>query len=210
MGEIMYWQKKRLSYDILIPPIQKPFEEFNLSETETYFKWYISQICNRIKYLQNYSDITLNYSVDSLVDIWGWFLRTAEIEKTSKSKMNEVRRQLKGQPKEIAEVVLKEQSEQFTLETEYIIRDIAMYFGEVYIKNNSAISWGYHTDVKADSFANMPLLVGFEDRDFDPPFKANFEPVEMLHIQACNIFDNSQSDKDLLNLYNTWKRMVYN
>ena len=41
MGEIMYWQKKRLSYDILIPPIQKPFVEFNLSETETYFKWYI-------------------------------------------------------------------------------------------------------------------------------------------------------------------------
>lgn len=206
----MYWNNKRLSYDILIPPIKKTFEEFNSSEAETYFKWHISQLCNRIKYLQEYSNIALNYSVDSLGDIWGWFLTVAEIEKTPKVKMNEIRRQLKGQPKEIAEAVLKEQSRQFTLETEYIMRDIAMYFGEVYVKNNSSISWGWHTDIKTDSFANMPLLVGFEDRDFEPPFKVNFEPVEMLHIQACNIFDNSQDDKDLLNLYNTWQRMVFN
>lgn len=206
----MYWQKKSLNYDIVIPPISKPFEKFNLSETETYFKWYMDQLCNRIKYLQDYSNTVLNFSVDSLVDIWGWFLKVAEIEKTPKIKMNEVKRQLKGQPKEIVEAVLKEQSEQFSLQTEYIIRDIAMYFGEVYVKNNPSISWGYHTDVKADSFANMPLLIGFEDRDFDPPFKANFEPVEMLHIQACNMFDNSQSDKDLLSLYQTWQRMVFN
>ena len=149
-------------------------------------------------------------SVDSLIDIWGWFLKNAETEKTPIIKINEIKRQLKGQPKEIAEAVLKEQSEQFSLETEYILRDIAMYFGEVYVKNNSSISWGYHTDVKADSFANMPLLVGFEDREFDPPFKAIFEPLHMLHVQACNIFDNSQSDKDLLNLYKTWQRMVFN
>lgn len=206
----MYWQKKRLSYDILIPPIQKPFEEFHLSEAEAYFNWYIGQLDNRIQYLQDYSNIVLNYSVDSLVDIWGWFLMFAEIEKTPKNKMNEIRKQLISQPKEISEAVIREQSVQFTLETEYIIRDIAMYFGEVYVKNNSSISWGYHTDVKADSFANMPLLVGFEDRDFDPPYKAHFEPVEMVRTQACNIFDNSQSDEDLLNLYMTWQRMVFN
>ena len=206
----MYWQKKKLHYDILIPPINKPFEKFNSSEAESYFKWHMSQLDNRIKYLQDYAGIALNYSVDSLIDIWGWFLKNAEIEKTPKIKMNEIKRQLKGQPKEISEAVLKEQSEQFSLETEYILRDIAMYFGEVYVKNNSSISWGYHTDVKADSFANMPLLVGFEDREFDPPFKAIFEPLHMLHVQACNIFDNNQSDKDLLNLYKTWQRMVFN
>ena len=104
----MYWQKKSLNYDIVIPPISKPFEKFNLSETETYFKWYMDQLCNRIKYLQDYSNTVLNFSVDSLVDIWGWFLKVAEIEKTPKIKMNEVKRQLKGQPKEIVEAVLKE------------------------------------------------------------------------------------------------------
>ena len=85
----------------------------------------------------------MDYSVNSLVDIWGWFLKIAETEKASKSKTEEVRNRLKSQPKEIIEDVLNEQSRQFSLETEYIIRDIAMYFGEVYVKNNSSIAWGY-------------------------------------------------------------------
>ena len=206
----MYWRRKKLNYDILVPPFYKPFEKFNSKEAEIYFKWYISQLKNRIDYLEGYSDTSLNYSVNSLVDIWEWFLNIAEIEKTPKIKRAEIIKQLKGQPKEIAEAVLKDQSKQFSLKTEYILRDIAMYFGEVYVKNNSSISWGYHTDVKLNSFANMPLLVGFEDRDYKPPFKASLEPVRMLHIQACNIFDGSQSNDDLYNLYKTWQKMVFN
>lgn len=85
-----------------------------------------------------------------------------------------------------------------------------MYFGEVYVKNNSSIAWGYHTDVKADSCANMPLLVGFEDRDFTPAFKTHFEPVFMIRAVACNIFDGDQTKEDLLLLYNKWQRMVRN
>lgn len=206
----MYWRKKKLHYDILIPPITKPFEKFSPSEAETYFKWFLSQLDKRIEYLQDYSQITLNYSIDSLVDIWEWFLNIAEIERTPKIKINDIKMQLKDQPKEIAEIILKEQSEQFTLETEYIIRDIAMYFGEVCTKNNPSISWGYHTDITADSFANMPLLIGFEDRDYEPPFKASFDPIFTVHCSACNIFDGNQEKDDLLNIYNKWKRMIFN
>ncbi len=86
-------------------------------------------------------------------------MKIAVIEKTPKAKIKEVKDQLKNQPKEMNEDVLNEQAKQFSLETEYIIRDIAMYFGEVYVKNNTSIKWGYHTDVKLDSFANMPLLL---------------------------------------------------
>ena len=204
----MYWRKKELKYDTLIPPIRKPFEEFDPDEAEAYFNWFMGQIEDRINYLQEYSKISLDYSVDSLVDIWRWFLKIAEIEQTPRIKINEIKRQLKGHPKEIVEAVLKEQSKQFSLETEYILRDIAMYLGEVFVKNNLSISWGYHTDVNADSFANKPLLVGFEDRNFDPPFKARFEPVAMIHVQASNIWDNTQSDNDLKSLFEKWQRMV--
>lgn len=206
----MYWQKKKLNYDILVPPLNKPFKNFTQKEAENYFTWYKSQLIPRIEYLQKYSGVDLNYSVDSLNNIWEWFLEIAEIEKTPKVKIKEVRDRLKNHPKEIIEDILDEQSKQFSLETEYIIRDIAMYFGEVYVRNNSSITWGYHTDTKVDSFANMPLLVGFEDRDFVPPFKAHFEPVFMIHGVACNLFDGDQSKEDLLVLYNKWQRMVYN
>lgn len=205
----MYWHKKKLAYDILVPPLSKPFEKFTPKETEDYFKWYTSQLRTRIAYLQEYSGVDLNYSVNSLTDIWSWFLSVAEIEKTPKRKIKEVRSQRKTQSKEILEDVLKEQSKQFSLETEYIIRDIAMYFGEVYIRNNPSISWGYHTDPKVDSFANMPLLVGFEDREFAPPFKVQFELTFMIRGVACNLFEGDQKKEDLLELYNKWQRMVF-
>ena len=206
----MYSCKKKLDYDILIPPFDKPFKEFTPEEAESCFLWYKGQLKPRIDYLRNYSGVELDYSVNSLVKIWSWFLKIAVIEKTPKAKVEEVRKQLKDQPKEITERILNERSRQFSLETEYIIRDIAMYFGEVYVKNNPSISWGYHTDIKADSFANMPLLTGFEDRDFTPPFKAHFEPVFMVHGVACNLFDKDWANEDLLLLYNKWQRMVYN
>ena len=206
----MYWQKRKLEYDISILPILKSFEEFNSIEAEMYFKWFTGQLKDRIIYLQKFSNVSLDYSENSLIDIWNWFLKNAKIEVTPRSKMNDEKNRLKGYSKEIAEAVLAEQSKQFSLETEYIMRDIAMYLGEVFVKNNPSISWGYHMNVKVNSFANMPLLVGFEDRNFDPPFEANMEPIHMVHVQACNIFDNSQNEKDLKNLYEIWQRMIFN
>lgn len=206
----MYWKKEKLSYNILIPPINKSFSDFKESEAESYFRWFIDQIKPRIEYLKNYSGVNLDYSVESLVNIWGWFLKKARIEKTPRAKIRELKRQLKNKPKEIADEILNEQSSQFSLETEYIIRDIAMYFGEVYVKNNASIAWGYHTDSKADSFANMPILVGFEDRDFTPPFRTHVEPVFMLRGVASNLFDRTYKKEDLLNFYNKLHRMVYN
>lgn len=205
-----YWRKKKVNYHILIPPLSKPFEEFTPREAEEFFKWYKSRLGTRIEYLRNYSGVDLNYSVDSLIDIWTWFLEIAEIEKTPVIKMKELRRELRGQPKEIAEAVLNEQSRQFSLETEHIIRDIAMYFGEVCVRNNPSISWGYHTDKKKDSFANMPLLVGFEDRDFTPPFKAHFDPTFMIRGTAYALFDGDQKPDDLVELYDKWQRLVHN
>ena len=153
----MYWHKKKLDYNILIPPLNKPFKKFTQKEAENYFIWHQNQLKPRIEYLQNYACVDLNYSVDSINNIWDWFLKIAEIEKTPKIKINELKNQLKNQPKEIIEDVLNEQSKQFSLETEYIIRDIAMYFGEVYVRNNASITWGYHTDVKLDSCKYAPV-----------------------------------------------------
>lgn len=206
----MYWQKKKLNYDILIPPITKPFEVFSLNEAEDYFNWFISNLDKRAFYLEKYSNARLDYSVDSLIEIWSWFLKVADIEKTPKEKLDEIKVQLKGKPKNFINNIIQEQLEQFTLETEYVIRDVAMYFGEVIVRNNNSIYWGYHTDIKKDSFANRPLLMGFEDRDFNPPFQASFDPVFTVRGIACNLFDNSQNKNDLVGMYKKWQRMIFN
>ena len=206
----MCWRNKKFTYDALIPPFDKPFENFTPEEAKKYFEWFTDQLNSRVEYLRSYSNIDLDYSVSSLVDVWDWFLNNAKIEKTPKSRLKQLDLELKNLPNEIRGEVLKEQSEQFTHETECIMLDIAMYFGEVYVRNNNSITWGYHTDIHLDSFANMPLLVGFEDRDFTPPFKTHFELSFTVKGLAYNIMDNDAKKEDLLEMYNKWQRMVFN
>lgn len=43
----MYWHKKKIDYDILIPPINKQFKNFTKKEAESYFEWYKNQL-NRV------------------------------------------------------------------------------------------------------------------------------------------------------------------
>jgi len=206
----MYWQEKKLDYDILIPPLDKPFKKLTKKQAEKYFIWYKSQLTPRVEYLQSYSGVVLDYSVDSLIDIWDWFLSIAETEETPQVRLDELREELKHLPPDLLETALKEHSRQLSLQTEYIVRDIAMYFGEVYVKNNSAITWGYHTNKRLDSFYNRPLLVGFEDWDYTPPFQAHWDPLFWVRKEACSILYGDQRKDDLLLMYNKWQRMVYN
>lgn len=92
--------------------------------------------------------------------LWDWFLNVSEIEDTPQRKIDEIKKQLKGKSKEYMHMVLNDSKNQFTLQTEYIIRDMAMYFGKVIVKNNETLKWGYHTNIKKDSFANMPSIIG--------------------------------------------------
>lgn len=204
----MYWNKKKLKYDILIPPLSKPLDMLSLEEATNYFEWYINSIPTRIEYLKRISNLQLDLSPESLIPLWSWFLKQAEIENTPKAKLEELNSQIKAIPYDIASTVLEENKTQFSLQTEYILRDIAMYFGEVCVKNNQAIYWGFHTDAGKDSFANRPILMGFLDRDFSPPFQAEFDPTFTVRCIACNLFDGDASKQDLKRMYDKWKRMM--
>lgn len=204
----MYWRKKRLTYDLLIPPLKKPFEEFSKEEAQNYFDWYIGKIPERINYLRTYSGLQLDLSPESLITIWAWFLKNAKIEKAPKIRLYELKRQLKRVPADIANTVITENTHQLSLQAEYMVRDIAMYFGEVCVVNNEPIYWGYHTDTKKDSFANRPILRGFLDKDFSPPYKAEFDAEFWVRCAASSLLDGDISENELKVLYDKWQRMV--
>ncbi len=204
----MYWKKKKLTYNIFIPPIDKPFEKLSPKEAKEHFNWYVGNIAGRIDYLQETSKIALDFSESSLISIWKWFLFIAEIEKTPKAKIKEVENQLINHPREIAKAVIKDEKYQFSLQTEYILRDIAMYLGQVFITNHPQISLGYHTDISLDSSANMPILLGFVDKAFKPPFDMIFEPIHMSMMQASKLFDKTHSQDDIYNLYKKWVQWI--
>lgn len=211
----MFWQRNKLDYKVLVPPIKKPFNKLSITEANSYLEWHISNIPERVEYLSEVCAEKLginrelvDLSSDSLIYIWDWFLRIAEIEKTPQKKILQIKKELMNQEHIFLEQLVEESKTQFSMQTEFIIRDIGMYLGEVFILNNNKISWGYHSNIKQDSFANMPILIGFFDDEFNPPFQMFFEPNHMIHVQASNIFDNTSKKEDLYLLYKKWLNYI--
>ena len=201
----MYWQKKQIDYEILIPPIDKPIAEFNEDETDNYFNWFIEKIPERLDYLKfrcskdlGIQENLIDLSPESLIIIWDWFLKIVEIE---------------DNPNYNPGMFVSISNKQLTLESEYIIRDIAMYVGETFIKNVNGIKWSYNKPPVMDVNDNMPLLSGFIFKNCKPLIKTTqkiknfqevFEPISMVRVQALKILDNIQSRNDLYNLYLIW------
>ncbi|MFQ9515911.1 MAG: hypothetical protein ACLRZ9_08780 [Eubacterium sp.] len=98
--------------------------------------------------------------------------------------------------------------EHFSIQTEYILRDIGMYIGEMFVTNYSQIYWTFYTEPKSDFFVNQPLLLGFVDKSFIPPYQMEFEPIHMVGVKAANLFDGTEKNTDLLNLYLQWEKFV--
>lgn len=211
----LLWKKQLLNYDILVPPLTKPIDTFSATETAAFFSWFQGQIPCRIDYLSgrcaeqlgvNKQDIDL--SVDSLLLVWKWFLEIAETERTPKRKLNCFIDNYGDEHYAFRQYLLSQEENQFSLQTEYILRDIGMYIGEVFVRENLGIHWGYYTEPQTDISVNRPVLLGFADFRFSPPFPMEFDPIHMVGVQAANIWDNTQNEEDLRNLYKKWCRFI--
>lgn len=198
----MYWKRRILDYEILIPPISKPFNKFTEAEAKKFFEWYIAHIPQRIDYLEKKSDCRLDMTFESMIPLWRWFLKCAEIENTPRRKLNELKRLLKNNP--MKDIILEDEKTQFSLQTEYILRDIGMYVGQALVTASNTLYWDYHTDIEQDSFANIPLVSGFFEFEVEPPFPIQFEPVHMVGVAAANLFDGTQKETDIFDLCNLW------
>lgn len=199
----MRWYFKNLNYDILIPKLSKSIFQLDESEAESYFKWFMEMVPERTAYISHVCAMELGIpekkmdcSEESLAFLWKWFRRRAKTEPVIQSEQGS---QVKRFPNNIWE-----NKRQLTLETEYILRDIGMYLGETFRKNNQNIYWTYYTEPRRDFFVNHPLLKGFVDKSFGKPFEACFEPIHMVGVQAAKIINKTSKDADLSNLYNLW------
>ena len=166
-----------------------------------YFEWSMEQIPLRIKYLEETSGCKLDMTRQSLVSLRRWFLDSAEVENTPLKRMDELKRLIKKSP--FAKEIIRENETQFSLKTEYIMRDIGMYAGQYFVETSDKLHWDYFTG-RDDYIANMPVISGFADTGFDPPFPMQFEPNNMIGVIASNIFDHTQKETDLFDLCNLW------
>lgn len=200
----MHWGIKKVNYEVLVPQLDKGIFQLNETEAEQYFRWFLDKIPERVTYVSHICAMELgineermNCSPDSLLLLWKWFRKRAKTEPVVRT----------NNGNRFPDSVWKNER-QLTLETEYILRDIGMYLGETFRKNNSAIYWTYYTQPRRDFFVNHPLLKGFTDRTFGAPFEASFEPIHMAHVQAVKIISNKSRDSDLLRIYKIWAEKV--
>lgn len=204
----MYWRRKKVAYNILIPPITKNMDQLTKTEAQEYFEWFTGKLVERTEYLRSYTKLLLDYSPESLVSLWAWFLRKAEIEATPKAQLEALKKRLIEANSPFVDTILRDRTKQFTLETEYIIRDIGMYWGEIFVNNYPSIYWDYYTKPKRDLFVNRPLLRGFPNEIFPNKEGVAFEPIYMTQVQASRIFNGEESKSDLLRIHRIWESKI--
>ena len=79
----------------------------------------------------------VDFSMESLVYVWRWFLQVAELQKTPEEVFKNIRRELEmsGAPGEFIEDEIRERSRELSIFSRYVIRDIGMYVGKMFVTN---------------------------------------------------------------------------
>ncbi len=207
------------NYIPLLLPLDKPFEKLNKKEAKQYFDWFVSHIDDRAEYLRekvseglSISPSTVQYSIDSFIPVWQWFMKSAIIQTTSKLRLIQLRNELKKQhePKEFIDDMVRANSKELSLISLYMLRDIGMFVGKVFIYNYPVLKWGYHTNTKQDSFANIPQVFGFINTSYNPPFEMQFDPIHYAEMSASNLLDGTASSSDLYNDCLRWIKWIPN
>ena len=203
---------KDVEYDLLVPPYGQDYYSMTPKQVRENFEWFISKIPERIDYLINRCAKDLKISVnefdfspDSLKLIWRWFLKVALTEKVSKNQLDEMEKHW-GHLGEASHMI---SYEQLTVATQFIVRDIGMYLGEVFTKEyRGIITWGYFMKPKNEVSAKRPVLLGFYYEKIDPQYSMPFEPIRATEGIAGNLLTKTQKESDLYDLFVDRKRYI--
>ncbi len=190
-----------MQYKMMIPPFKTvKFWEMNKKQAEEYFEWFISQIDYRISLILNAAmedgiDYCFDYSVESLIPLWDWYENKITYRKLSESEYQSL---LNDYPEWIRDFI---PTSNLSFETLMYCSDLAIYFAQVIIKNNSPkISWGYFTKPKNRANVNEPTLLGFKyDKDLNP----------RVIVENCTRRSGREkSSTRLYDMYNIWMEYI--
>lgn len=191
-----------MQYNGMTPPFELiSFEDMKKKQAEQYFVWYIDTIEQRIQNLEKYINLTgtrmvLDKTPNSLIELWDWF--SNHIEVCTKDEQ-ELMLESTMRPDWIKAHIMSDRRK-LSLNTIMIAVDISAYFGEVFIKNNPNIYWGYLSKPKKLHGVNRPRLLGFAgDMSVYP-----YGRVEMCIWKTIETVDNMH----LFNMYQVCLKMI--
>lgn len=207
----------------LIPPVHKAAICFTPDETEEYWNWYMANLDARCEYLRTLvaedagiSVDQLNYTMESLLPLWAWFLSRAKVVRKKLprpyERVTEISRETGGMP--VKKTIKYDDS--FDIKTQMMIRDIGMYVGKMFVLSfPGKIRWELVKSPRNYIHVNEPLLKGFvqthrlaDGEKLDSPFYPDFEPIHMVTVQAAGIFEGKTNVEDLYNVCKLWARWI--
>lgn len=189
-------------YPVTIAPFESTaFKELSNTEAEEYFKCYMSVKYKRINNLEKYINendnkkIVLDYSVQSLDNLWNWFKSQIELEDMTEADYQKI---CDGKPKWLQERI-REEKTKVSIMTWCICQDIAVYFGEVMIKKHEALHWDYFVKPKNAINVKEPIVTGFMKGLY-------FSPFQILATLTKRAARNEESS--LKEMYLKWEEFI--
>lgn len=192
-----------MDYLLMQPPFEvKSFKEMSKKEAEIHFDWYVNEIPSRLELLEktyreliNEVEIVLDYSPESLIKLWRWYINNAKIEEKS----DEQKKLEMDQYPEWVRINLS--SQKISIDWMAIAMDIAIYFSEVFIKDHGKIKWGIVSKPKSLAYVNKPVLVGFKGG-------LDLDSTNLVRVLTSKIIDGDKDENSLLKIYRTWSEKV--
>lgn len=198
-----------VSYDFLIPPYGFDFRSMTPAQAKKNFSWFLDHIPERMEYLcgrcakdLKISENQLDYSAESLISVWRWFLKFARVEETPRENIEQMEKASEIFGESFINRV------QFTVATQYMLHDVGMYLGECFVRNYTALEWTYYTKPKSDVYVNQPTISGFQMTYQGKQGAVSFAPLHMVKVQAAKLFDHTHNDQDVLSIFTYWRKYV--
>lgn len=192
-------------YPLMDPPNFKAYDDMTRAEAKKHLEWYINQISERLALLRNAYEETggggkeeLDYSVESLRKLWEWFIPLIDTEPKTPEELEKEAKIIPGGK--------LRNLERLSIGTLAIAKDIAIYFGEVFVRNCKNIKWGIAKSRSKNYINyNRPVLLGFMAGKYED----ELDPCRILNNITLKVaFDGDETSDALIDVYNSWKKKI--
>ncbi len=189
-------------YKLCLPPYGYDYYNMTVKQARAQYEWFISVIPERVNYLKKRcaEDLKikpdlLDYSADSLKLLWEWFIGVARVEKTPPDELEK----MKEAAKVFGESFIN--YKQFTVVTQYIMRDIAVYIGESFVNNYPKLKWTYCNLPKNYVNSREPVISGFYIKDEFTEGEMDVNPMGIVTGAGSKFFTGKPDKNDIYNSY---------
>lgn len=178
-------------------PVDFIFSDKSKSELKQYEEWFSSNKNERLKQLieavktsKGFENWEADFTPTSLKELGSWIKRNLNTEKISE----EVYKQKRLSVPDYINI----NDWDMTNETYSKLIDVGIYFGEVFIKNQTGLKWEqFFSKIKNDSDHGHMVIKGFG--------KDRLNPLRVAYIIGSKMIDNKSDEESIYKSYVTWK-----